>query len=73
MDHKNKVEPFTLFMLHHAAQKKPQQASIKIKVIKIRKKLQDLCMTVVCTSSMRGLGRKAQTSSLMCKQTLYGV
>jgi hypothetical protein len=31
-------------MLHHAAQKKPQQASIKIKVIKIREKLQNLCM-----------------------------
>ena len=48
MDHKNKVEPFTLFMLHHAPQKKPQQASIKIKVIKIRKKLQNLCMIDCC-------------------------
>jgi hypothetical protein len=44
VDHKNKIEPFTLFMLHHAAQKKPEQGSIKIKVIKIRKKLQTLCI-----------------------------
>jgi hypothetical protein len=43
-DHKNKIEPFTIFTLHHAAQKKPQQASKKIKDIKIRKiKLQNLC------------------------------
>jgi hypothetical protein len=44
VDHKNKIEPFALFMLHHAAQKKPQQARIKIKVIKFRKKLQNMCM-----------------------------
>jgi hypothetical protein len=44
VDPKNKIEPFTLFMLHHAFQKKPQQASIKMKVIEIRKKLQNLRM-----------------------------
>jgi hypothetical protein len=40
----NKIEPFSLFMLHHAAQKKAEQGSIKIKVIKIRKKLQNMCI-----------------------------
>jgi hypothetical protein len=72
VDHESEIEHFTLFMLHHAGQKRSQQASTKIKDIQTGKKLQNLFMidgfgslSVHLKHARRGL--KAQKSSLICK------